>query len=157
MTFDPQTMRAVEIVEKPPQPTSNWAVTGLYFYDNRVLDIASKVKPSNRGELEITDVNQAYLDMGELNVVRLGRGYAWLDTGTHDSLHEAASFVRTMEHRQGIKVMSPEEIAFDYGWLDSDQLRAAAERLGKSDYAAFLRRRADEGPASEGGLYGVTR
>ncbi len=157
VTFDPQTMRAVEIVEKPPQPTSNWAVTGLYFYDNRVLDIASKVKPSNRGELEITDVNQAYLDMGELNVVRLGRGYAWLDTGTHDSLHEAASFVRTMEHRQGIKVMSPEEIAFDYGWLDSDQLRAAAERLGKSDYAAFLRRRADEGPASEGGLYGVTR
>jgi glucose-1-phosphate thymidylyltransferase len=157
VTFDPATMRAVEIVEKPAQPNSNWAVTGLYFYDNRVLDIAAGVKPSHRGELEITDVNQAYLDLGELNVVRLGRGYAWLDTGTHDSLHEAASFVRTMEHRQGIKVMSPEEIAFDYGWLDSDQLRAAAERLGKSDYAAFLRRRADEGPASEGGLYGVTR
>ena len=157
VTFDPATMRAVEIVEKPPQPTSNWAVTGLYFYDNRVLDIAAKVKPSHRGELEITDVNRAYLDLGELNVVRLGRGYAWLDTGTHDSLHEAASFVRTMEHRQGIKVMSPEEIAFDYGWLDSDQLRAAAERLGKSDYARFLRRRADEGPASEGGIYGVAR
>ncbi|HYW17313.1 MAG TPA: glucose-1-phosphate thymidylyltransferase RfbA [Allosphingosinicella sp.] len=157
VTFDPETMRAVEIVEKPSEPTSNWAVTGLYFYDNRVLDIAAKVKPSHRGELEITDVNQAYLDLGELNVVRLGRGYAWLDTGTHDSLHEAASFVRTMEHRQGIKVMSPEEIAFDYGWLDSDQLRAAAERLGKSDYATFLRRRADEGPASEGGLYGVAR
>ncbi|HEY0111879.1 MAG TPA: glucose-1-phosphate thymidylyltransferase RfbA [Allosphingosinicella sp.] len=157
VTFDPETMKAVQIVEKPPQPTSNWAVTGLYFYDNRVLDIAAKVKPSHRGELEITDVNQAYLDMGELNVVRLGRGYAWLDTGTHDSLHEAAAFVRTMEHRQGIKVMSPEEIAFDYGWLDADQLRAAAERLGKSDYATFLRRRADEGPASEGGLYGVSR
>jgi glucose-1-phosphate thymidylyltransferase len=157
VTFDPETMRAVEIVEKPPQPNSNWAVTGLYFYDNRVLDIAAKVKPSHRGELEITDVNRAYLEMGELNVVRLGRGFAWLDTGTHDSLHEAASFVRTVEHRQGIKVMSPEEIAFDYGWLDADQLRSAAERLGKSDYAAFLRRRADEGPAGSGGLYGVGR
>jgi glucose-1-phosphate thymidylyltransferase len=157
VTFDPDSMRAVEIVEKPPQPKSNWAVTGLYFYDNRVLDIAADVKPSHRGELEITDVNQAYLDLGELNVVRLGRGYAWLDTGTHDSLHEAASFVRTVEHRQGIKVMSPEEIAFDSGWLDADRLRAAADRLGKSDYAAFLRRRADEGPAGSGGLYGVTR
>jgi glucose-1-phosphate thymidylyltransferase len=112
------------------------------------------VKPSARGELEITDVNQAYLDLGELEVVRLGRGFAWLDTGTHDSLHEAASFVRTLERRQGIKVMSPEEIAFDYGWLDSAQLRAAADRLGKSDYAAYLRRRADEGPAGPGGLYG---
>jgi glucose-1-phosphate thymidylyltransferase len=157
VTFDPETMRAIEIVEKPPQPNSNWAVTGLYFYDNRVLDIAAEVKPSHRGELEITDVNQAYLDLGELNVVRLGRGYAWLDTGTHDSLHEAASFVRTMEHRQGIKVMSPEEIAFDYGWLDEGQLRAAADRLGKSDYATFLRRRADEGPAGSGGLYGISR
>ena len=157
VTFDPDTMRAVEIVEKPRQPNSNWAVTGLYFYDNRVLDIAAKVKPSDRGELEITDVNRAYLEMGELNVVRLGRGFAWLDTGTHDSLHEAASFVRTVEHRQGIKVMSPEEIAFDYGWLDAGQLRSAADRLGKSDYAAFLRRRADEGPAGPGGLYGVGR
>jgi glucose-1-phosphate thymidylyltransferase len=157
VTFDPETMRAVEITEKPPQPRSNWAVTGLYFYDNRVLDIAARVRPSHRGELEITDVNQAYLEMGELNVVRLGRGFAWLDTGTHDSLHEAASFVRTVEHRQGIKVMSPEEIAFDYGWLDSAQLRAAADRLGKSDYAAFLRRRADEGPTGPGGLYGVGR
>ena len=157
VSFDPETMRAVEIVEKPPEPRSNWAVTGLYFYDNRVLDIAAAVKPSHRGELEITDVNQAYLELGELNVVRLGRGYAWLDTGTHDSLHEAASFVKTVEHRQGIKVMSPEEIAFDYGWLDADQLRAAADRLGKSDYAAFLRRRADEGPSGPGGLYGVVR
>jgi glucose-1-phosphate thymidylyltransferase len=156
VTFDPETMRAVEITEKPPEPKSNWAVTGLYFYDNRVLDIAARVKPSHRGELEITDVNQAYLDLGELNVVRLGRGYAWLDTGTHDSLHEAASFVKTVEHRQGIKVMSPEEIAFDNGWLDADALRRAADRLGKSDYARFLRRRADE-PAGAGGLYGVTR
>ncbi len=156
VTFDPETMRAVEIIEKPPEPRSNWAVTGLYFYDNKVLDIAADVKPSHRGELEITDVNQAYLDLGELNVVRLGRGYAWLDTGTHDSLHEAASFVKTVEHRQGIKVMSPEEIAFDNGWLDADALRRAADRLGKSDYARFLRRRADE-PAGAGGLYGVTR
>jgi glucose-1-phosphate thymidylyltransferase len=156
VTFDPETMRAVEITEKPPEPKSNWAVTGLYFYDNRVLDIAAQVKPSHRGELEITDVNQAYLDLGELNVVRLGRGYAWLDTGTHDSLHEAASFVKTVEHRQGIKVMSPEEIAFDNGWLDADALRRAADRLGNSDYARFLRRRADE-PAGAGGLYGVTR
>ena len=157
VTFDPETMRAVEIIEKPPEPRSNWAVTGLYFYDNRVLDIAAGVKPSHRGELEITDVNQAYLELGELNVVRLGRGYAWLDTGTHDSLHEAASFVKTVEHRQGIKVMSPEEIAFDYGYLDADQLRACADRLGKSDYATFLRRRADEGPCGPGGLYGVAR
>ena len=157
VTFDPETMRAVEITEKPPEPKSNWAVTGLYFYDNRVLDIAAEVKPSHRGELEITDVNQAYLELGELNVVRLGRGYAWLDTGTHDSLHEAASFVKTVEHRQGIKVMSPEEIAFDYGWLDAEALCRAADRLGKSDYARFLRRRADEGPAGAGGLYGVPR
>ena len=157
VSFDPESMRAVRIVEKPRQPDSNWAVTGLYFYDNRVLDIAAGVKPSGRGELEITDVNQAYLDLGELEVVRLGRGFAWLDVGTHDSLHDAASFVRTLEHRQGIKVMSPEEIAFDSGWLDSDQLRAAADRLGKSDYAAYLRRRADEGPVGPDGLYGVSR
>ncbi len=148
VTFDPVTMRAIEIVEKPPEPRSNWAVTGLYFYDNRVLDIAAAVKPSARGELEITDINQAYLDLGELNVVRLGRGYAWLDTGTHDSLHEASSFVRTIEHRQGIKVMSPEEIAFDLGYLSEAQLLASADRMGKSDYAASLRRRAAEGPAA---------
>jgi glucose-1-phosphate thymidylyltransferase len=148
VTFDPETMRAIEIVEKPPEPRSNWAVTGLYFYDNRVLDIAAAVKPSARGELEITDINQAYLDLGELNVVRLGRGYAWLDTGTHDSLHEASSFVRTIEHRQGIKVMSPEEIAFDLGYLSEAQLLASADRMGKSDYAASLRRRAAEGPAA---------
>ncbi len=157
VSFDPETMRATEIVEKPSDPKSNWAVTGLYFYDNRVLDIAAAVKPSARGELEITDVNRAYLQAGELNVVRLGRGYAWLDTGTHDSLHEAAAFVRTVEHRQGIKVMSPEEIGFDLGYLDAEQLRSVAARMGKSDYAAFLRRRADEGPTVETGIYGVRR
>ena len=157
VTFEAESMRALKIVEKPLQPDSNWAVTGLYFYDNRVLDIAARVKPSGRGELEITDVNQAYLALGELNVVRLGRGFAWLDVGTHDSLHEAASFVRTLEHRQGIKVMSPEEIAFDSGWLDVEQLRAAADRLGKSDYAAYLRRRADEGPVGPDGLHGASR
>jgi glucose-1-phosphate thymidylyltransferase len=146
VTFDPETMVATDITEKPKQPTSNWAVTGLYFYDNRVLDIAAAVKPSGRGELEITDVNRAYLELGELNVVRLGRGYAWLDTGTHDSLHEAGSFVRTIEHRQGIKVMAPEEIAFDLGYLSAEALTGIADRLGKSDYASYLRRRAAEGP-----------
>ena len=145
VSFDPETMRATEIVEKPSDPRSNWAVTGLYFYDNRVLDIAAAVRPSSRGELEITDVNRAYLQLGELNVVRLGRGYAWLDTGTHDSLHEAGSFVRTIEHRQGIKVMAPEEIAFDLGYLDAEALGQVADRLGKSEYAAYLKRRAAEG------------
>jgi glucose-1-phosphate thymidylyltransferase len=153
--FDAETMRALNIVEKPARPRSNWAVTGLYFYDNRVLEIAASVEPSARGELEITDVNQAYLDLGELNVIRLGRGYAWLDTGTHDSLHDASSFVRTVEHRQGIKVMSPEEIAFDLGYLDAGQLLQTADKMGKSDYARFLRRRAVEGPSGETGMYGV--
>jgi glucose-1-phosphate thymidylyltransferase len=145
-------MWATDITEKPSEPKSNWAVTGLYFYDNRVLDIAAAVRPSARGELEITDVNSAYLELGELNVVRLGRGYAWLDTGTHDSLHEASSFVRTIEHRQGIKVMAPEEIAFDLGYLSSGDLVAVADRLGKSEYAGYLRRRAAEGPVSGFGV-----
>jgi glucose-1-phosphate thymidylyltransferase len=146
VSFDPDTGKAVEIVEKPAEPKSNWAVTGLYFYDNDVRDIAANVRPSNRGELEITDVNRAYLERGDLAVTRLGRGYAWLDTGTHDSLYDASAFVRTVEHRQGVKVMAPEEIAFDLGYLDEGQLLRAAERLGKSDYAAYLRRRASEGP-----------
>jgi glucose-1-phosphate thymidylyltransferase len=143
---------ATEIVEKPVDPRSNWAVTGLYFYDNDVLEIARSVRPSPRGELEITDVNRAYLERGDLSVTRLGRGFAWLDTGTHDSLHDATAFVRTVELRQGVKVMSPEEIAFDLGYLTAEQLLQAADRLGKSDYAGYLRRRAAEGrspPASQ--------
>jgi len=155
VAFEPSTMRATTIVEKPKPAPSNWAVTGLYFYDNRVLDIAASISPSPRGELEITDVNRAYLELGELNVIRLGRGFAWLDTGTHDSLHDASSFVRTVEHRQGVKVMSPEEIAYDLGYLTADQLLSAADRLGKCDYAAFLRRRASE--STEAGAYGVQR
>lgn len=145
VTFDAATGRATAVDEKPLQPKSNWAITGLYFYDNDVLDIAASITPSARGELEITDVNRVYLDRGNLNVVRLGRGYAWLDTGTHDSLHEASAFVRTVELRQGIKVMSPEEIAFDNGYLSAAEVLAAADRMGKSDYALFLRRRVAEG------------
>ena len=145
VSFDPETGAASDIVEKPANPPSSWAVTGLYFYDNKVLDIAAAVKPSPRGELEITDVNRAYLEAGKLRVSRLGRGFAWLDTGTHDSLVDATSFVRTVEQRQGIKVMCPEEIAYEFGYLDEAQLLAAADRMGKSDYANFLRRRASEG------------
>jgi glucose-1-phosphate thymidylyltransferase len=148
VTFDPDTMAATDLVEKPAHPTSNWAVTGLYFYDNDVLDIAASVRPSARGELEITDVNRAYLERGDLTVERLGRGHAWLDTGTHDSLQDASAFVKTIEQRQGIKVMSPEEIAFELGYLSEEQLLAAADRMGKSEYAAFLRRRAAEGRVS---------
>jgi glucose-1-phosphate thymidylyltransferase len=142
--IEPETGRALSIEEKPREPKSNWAVTGLYFYDNRVLDIAAGLAPSARGELEITDVNRAYLDLGELRVARLGRGYAWLDTGTHDSLHDAGSFVRTIEKRQGLKVMCLEEIALDLGYLTPDDLRRRADLLGATDYAAYLRRRANE-------------
>lgn len=143
VTFDAEG-RAIDIEEKPGTPTSNWAVTGLYFYDNRVLDIAAALIPSPRGELEITDVNRAYLAMGELSVTRLGRGFAWLDTGTHESLHDASSFVRTIERRQGLKVMCPEEIALEQGWLSSAAVLARAELLGKTPYAAYLRRRIGE-------------
>jgi glucose-1-phosphate thymidylyltransferase len=144
VSFDPDSGRAIDIVEKPHDPQSNWAVTGLYFFDNDVLDIAAGVRPSARGELEITDVNLAYLQRGDLQVERLGRGFAWLDTGTHESLHDASAFVKTIEQRQGIKVMSPEEVAFDAGYLTADQLLAAADRMGSSAYADFLRRRAAE-------------
>lgn len=144
VAFDEQ-MRASSIEEKPSNPKSNWAVTGLYFYDQQVVDIAANIKPSARGELEITDVNQAYLDQGELSVEVMGRGYAWLDTGTPDSLLEAAEFVGTLERRQGTKIACPEEIAFRMGFIDEASLATATEKLGKSDYARYLRRIAAEG------------
>jgi glucose-1-phosphate thymidylyltransferase len=130
--------KATSIVEKPKKPKSNWAVTGIYFFDSGVTEIARKLKPSPRGELEITDVIGAYLKQGTLQVNRLGRGFAWLDTGTHDSLHDASSFVRTIEHRQGVKIACPEEIAYDLGYLDAAQLLRRAAMLGKTDYARYL-------------------
>ena len=142
--FEPGTTRPTSIIEKPANPKSSWAVTGLYFYDNQVLDIAAGLAPSARGELEITDVNRNYLERGLLHVSRLGRGYAWLDTGTHDSLHDAASFVRTIEKRQGLKVMCLEEIGLELGYLGPEELRRRADQLGATDYAVYLRRRAAE-------------
>ena len=137
--FD-ENMRALDIAEKPSEPKSNWAVTGLYFYDEKVVDIAANISPSARGEFEITDVNRAYLDAGQLHVEVMGRGYAWLDTGTPDSLLEAAEFVATLEKRQGMKIACPEEIAWRNGFIDDDGLERATARLGKSDYATYLRR-----------------
>ncbi|MGQ3671362.1 glucose-1-phosphate thymidylyltransferase RfbA [Xanthobacter sp. TB0136] len=136
---------ALSIEEKPKAPRSNWAVTGLYFYDHQVVDIAANLKPSARGELEITDVNKAYLKRGQLHVEMMGRGYAWLDTGTHDSLVDAATFVRTIEKRQGLRIASPEEIAFNRGLIDADALLGLGQKLGKSDYGQYLIRIANEG------------
>jgi len=130
--------KALSIEEKPEHPKSHYAVTGLYFYDNDVIDIAKSIKPSHRGELEITDVNIAYLERGDLNVEVLGRGFAWLDTGTHDSLLEASHFVQTVENRQGFKVACLEEIAYVQGWLSKDELLEQAEKLKKTSYGQYL-------------------
>jgi glucose-1-phosphate thymidylyltransferase len=142
VAFDSE-MKALSIEEKPESPQSSWAVTGLYFYDEQVVDIAADLKPSPRGELEITDVNRVYLERGQLGVEIMGRGYAWLDTGTPDSLLDAAEFVRVIERRQGFKIASPEEIAFRMGFIDTVALEKAIGRLGKSDYAQYLRQLLD--------------
>ena len=139
--------RILSIEEKPGEPASNLAVTGLYFYDNRVLDIAAHLERSPRGELEITDVNRNYVDAGTAVLQRMGRGMAWLDTGTHDSLLEAATFVQVLEHRQGVQIACIEEIAFEKGWIDVAQLGRLADALGKSTYGEYLRRLAGESVA----------
>lgn len=136
--------RPLRLVEKPPEPESPWAVTGLYFYDNQVLDIAAAVKPSPRGELEITSVNEAYLERGQLHVERMSRGYAWLDTGTHDSLLEASEFVRTLQHRQGLQVACLEEIAYLQGFIGKDQLIARGNLFAKTAYGKNLLKLAKE-------------
>ena len=136
--------RAISIEEKPAKPKSSWAVTGLYFYDDRVTELAQQVRPSARGELEITDLNRIYMEMGKLHVERMGRGFAWLDTGTHDSLLEASEFVRTLQKRQGVQIASLEEIAFLQGFIDRDQLRKRGELFSKTAYGKSLLRLLDE-------------
>ena len=144
VSFD-ERQRATSIEEKPRAPKSNYAVTGLYFYDGRVCDYAARLKPSPRGELEITDLNRCYLEDGSLMLEKLGRGYAWLDTGTHESLVEASNYIETIENRQGLKVCCPEEIAFFQGWIDADQLRALARPLAKNGYGRYLLQIAEHG------------
>lgn len=139
VAFDSE-MRASSIEEKPSTPKSNWAVTGLYFYDEQVVDIVSNIEPSDRGELEITDVNRAYLEKGQLHVELMGRGFAWLDTGTPDSLLDASEFVATLEKRQGMKIACPEEIAWRNGFIDDSGLERAIDHLGRNEYAAYLKR-----------------
>lgn len=139
VSFDPATGKANLIEEKPERPKSNWAVTGLYYYDENVVDIAKSIKPSHRGEIEITDINLEYIRRDMLHVEKLGRGYAWLDTGTHDSLHEAGSFIRTIEKRQGMKVCCPEEIAYERGFISAEVLLENADRLAKTEYGEYLR------------------
>ncbi|MCT7317143.1 glucose-1-phosphate thymidylyltransferase RfbA [Ralstonia sp. CHL-2022] len=136
--FD-ENFHALSLEEKPEKPRSHYAVTGLYFYDNRVCDIAAEIKPSGRGELEITDVNKQYLAQGQLDVEIMGRGYAWLDTGTHDSLLEAATFIATLQNRQGLMVACPEEIAYRSRWIDAEQVESLAKPLAKNGYGAYLR------------------
>ena len=135
--FDAQG-QVLSLEEKPAQPKSNYAVTGLYFYDGQVVDMAKSLQPSPRGELEITDLNRLYLEQGQLNVQLMGRGYAWLDTGTHDSLLEAGQFIATLEQRQGLKVACPEEVAFRAGWIDAAQLEKLAQPLLKNGYGKYL-------------------
>lgn len=139
VTFD-SAGKAQTIVEKPKAPKSRWAVTGIYFYDERVVEMASKVKPSTRGELEITTLNEMYLEMNELHVEKMGRGFAWLDTGTFESLMDAGEYIATIERRQGLKISCPEEIAFRMGYLSADEVTASLSRLGKSAYAEYVRR-----------------
>lgn len=136
--------KAISLEEKPKAPKSNWAVTGLYFYDRNVVDLAKKVKPSHRGELEITTLNEMYLEQGNLNVEKLGRGFAWLDTGTHESLLEASQFIHTIEQRQGFKVACLEEIAYRKGWLAADEVLAQAKVLAKTQYGEYLRNIVEE-------------
>ena len=142
--FDDQ-MHALSIEEKPKHPKSNYAITGLYFYDNNVVNIAKEIKPSARGELEITDVNSEYLREGKLDVKLMGRGYAWLDTGTHDSMLEASNFIATIERRQNLKVACLEEIAYRMGYIDADQLVKLAQPLKKNDYGQYMLRLAEQG------------
>jgi len=142
------TGKAIGLAEKPEKPRSPYAVTGLYFYDNRVLDVAKALRPSPRGELEITDVNRAYLEWGELHVEMLGRGTAWLDTGTHESLLQAATFIQAIEERQGLKVACPEEVAFNMGYIEAADVLRIAETMAKNEYGQYLKRMIEEGPSA---------